>query len=261
LIKYWLAKSDIVLQSYRLLASLGFGRVANLVSKAKRDRIMNSFLSLDDVDWSRTRAYSRGVLGQIFVNLKGREPLGIVEPGDEYEQLCDEIISQLENLSHPTTGEPLISKVCRRGEIYHGPYVDQAADVVFAIQNHVYEASAKLGLESDDILGPSEYEDSGSHRSEGILVMAGSGIRRGHKIQNATVADVMPTLLALADLPIPPDLDGQPLYNALEEGQRARIRCAEEPRSEEGKSKAPVLKPDEKAMLEKRLRSLGYLGD
>ena len=278
--KLFMAKSNLILRFYRLAAHLGLGSLAQLVSKPARNKVISSFLSLDDVDWQRTQAYSRGAFGQIFINLKGREPLGIVEPGEAYEQIVNEIVDKLLQLKHPESGEPLITAVHRREQVYSGPYLERAADVMFTIQDYLYQSSVKLGLESADILGKSEYEDSGTHRSEGILVMAGPGINCGGIIQKASVTDILPTVLALSNLPVPQNLDGQPLRNVFsqdllkqlqyldrEEGEGA---CKQAPASsKEGthglastadKVTAPDLADDELAQIEERLRNLGYLG-
>lgn len=260
-LKYGLAKSEAIPRAFRMASALGLGGLAGLFSKPARNRALNAFLSFEDIDWSQTRAYSRGAFGQIFINLKGREPDGIVEPGEPYERLVAEILAKLRALRHPESGQALITGLRRKEEVLHGPYLHLAADVMFSIQDHLYQSSIRLGLESGGILGPSEYGDSGSHRPEGILVMAGPGIQPGAEVRQANVADVLPTLLALADLPVPAGLDGRPLLEAFTPQQRARLRLAEGPAGGEvAPLGAPELTPEERLQLEERLRSLGYLG-
>lgn len=259
--KTWISKGNLVLRGYHLLASLGLGQAAQLISKPARNKMVNAFLSFEDVDWSRTKAYSQGAFGQIYLNLKGREPQGIVESGDQAKKLVSDIIAGLRRLVHPLTGETLITQIHRREEVMDGPYLERAADILFSIRDYSYQSAVKFGLESPEIVGPSEYEDSGSHRPEGVLVMAGPDIQHGVRIQKASVADITPTLLALADLPVPPDLDGRPLREAFTEEQNRRIRFGENiaaaPPAVPG---GPQLTDDEMAELEDRLRNLGYLG-
>jgi predicted AlkP superfamily phosphohydrolase/phosphomutase len=259
--KSWASKGNLVLGAYHLLSRLGLGRTAQLVSKSARNRMVNAFLSFEDIDWSRTKAYSRGAFGQIYLNLKGREPQGTVEPGEQAAELIADIIAELHRLVHPDTGEALITQIHRPEEVMEGPYLERAADILFCIQDYAYQSSIKFGLESPELIGPSEYEDSGSHRPEGILVMTGPSIRPGDQIQKASVADITPTLLALAGLPIPASLDGRPLREAFTEEQNRAVRLVEEvaaasPTSHDG----PQLTDGEIAELEERLRSLGYLG-
>lgn len=259
--KTWLAKQDLVLRVYRLISRVGLGWVANLVSKSARNRVLSVFLSFDDVDWTNTKAYSRGAFGQIFINLENREPQGIVKPGEEYEQVLSEIIQQLSNLKHPDTGEHLITDIRRRENVLNGPYVEKAADIMFSIQDYIYQTSVKFGVESEGLLGNSEYEDSGTHRPEGILVLAGPGIKHGEGIQGAKVEDITPTMLALADVPVPNNLDGRILEEALTEDLKNRIQRYTINEDEVGlHDQSRGLGVEDKDQLEERLRNLGYLG-
>ena len=258
--KFWLAKNDLIARTYQLVSKMGLGKIANLVSKPARNKVLNSFLSFDDIDWSRTKAYSRGAFGQIFVNLKGREPQGVVELGGEYEKLVTTLTEALEKLPHPDTGEPLITDIQRRSEAYTGPYLEAAADVMFSIQGYLYQASVKMGLDSESILGKSEYEDSGGHRPQGIIVLSGPDIRPGERIADANVADILPTMLALSRLPVPEDLDGQPLTQAFSDILKDNIQFVSPKISDARQASSPELDGDELNELEDRLRSLGYLG-
>jgi hypothetical protein len=98
------------------------------------------FLSLNDVDWSRTTVYSSGNYGQMFVNLKGREPQGCVEPGAEYEQVLERLEAALQELRDPETGESVVSKIWRGSEIWQGRYADRAPDLFFFTRDMKYKA-------------------------------------------------------------------------------------------------------------------------
>lgn len=264
--KSLLAKSNLISKLFNLASWIGLGKLAQMVSKPTRNKILSSFLSFDDIDWNRTKAYARGAFGQIFINLQGREPQGIVGRGGPYDREVNEIISRLKELRYPEAGGALISDIHRKEELLHGPYLEGAADVMFSIREYQYQPSIKIGLESKSLLGPSEYEDSGSHRPEGLLVMAGPDVRKGAEIIGANVADVTPTMLALAGLPIPANLDGRPLSEVFTPERKAKLRINEEDFSKDSEarptveSESPRLGDDEIAQLEERLRSLGYLG-
>jgi len=99
------------------------------------------------VDWERSRAYALG-LSQIYINLRGRERLGCVEPGAERERLCEEIASRLMELRDPESGAPVVRCVRRREELFHGPYVERAADLFIGFHRgyRTSEATAVGGL-------------------------------------------------------------------------------------------------------------------
>ncbi len=259
-LKFWVAKTDLIGKAYRAVSRLGLGKIANLVSKPARDKVLNSFMSFDDIDWARTKAYARGAFGQIYVNLKGREPGGIVSPGEEYDQVVDQLMAALEKLPHPETGEPLITDIHKKADVFDGPYIEGAADIIFSIQDYLYQSSVKMGLDSEGILGKSEYEDSGGHRPDGIVVMSGPGIGKGVSITGAGIADILPTVLALAGVPVPDDLDGRPLMEAFTDAQRGSVRFVSGESGALPDTATPELDSDELAEIEDRLRSLGYLG-
>jgi len=151
-----------------------------------------------------TRVYSLDP-GRVFINLKGREPQGTVQPGREYEALRDEVAAAaMEELRDPETGEPMLEKVLRREEIYHGPLLERAADLIL-VPRDGYDLKGPfnkdtLTFKGDELIGMHTYPDA--------MVYI-----RGRKMQtdSFSVIDVMPTVLALLDVPAPPDLDGRPL--------------------------------------------------
>lgn len=93
---------------------------------------VQSYLTGSDIDWSQTRAFCRGKEGDVFINLKSRDRHGIVEPGDEYESVRSAIIERLEALIDPATGEKAVERVHRAEELYQGPMLDWAPDLVIA---------------------------------------------------------------------------------------------------------------------------------
>jgi len=260
-LKSWLAQRNVVIRLYRFVSKIGFGWVTNMVSKTARNKLMSTFLSFDDVDWMRTKAYSRGAFGQIYINLEGREPQRIVKPGEEYDQIVSDIILKLSSLKHPKTDESLITDIHARSEVIEGPYMERAADILFSVQSYLYQSAVKFGVESEDILGESEYEDSGTHRPDGILVMTGPGIKPGVKIEGATVADITPTMLALTGTPVPIYLDGRILEETFTEEYNNKIKRSDDVEDEISLEEVSHdLGDEERRQLEERLRNLGYLG-
>jgi predicted AlkP superfamily phosphohydrolase/phosphomutase len=168
------------------------------------------FLSFDDVDWDKTRAFALGHIGQIYINLRGRQPRGRVAPGAEYEQLRDELRRGLLGLKHPATGEALIARVFNREELYHGAQLDNTPDLVLLPYDFKYVAFGESEFASNRIVGPA-LGHTGHHRLEGIVALRGPEVRAGATLKQATLLDLAPTILLALGLPIPSDMDGRVL--------------------------------------------------
>ena len=160
----------------------------------------------DEIDWTRTKAYSFGYHGQIYINLKGREPQGIVSPGDEYERFCQEITERLKTLIDPEDGNPVVDQVIHRSQAFHGPAYDEAPDMVVIMRELSY--MTRSGFEFDNQQGRSLAHrinsKPGSHRMEGILFLAGPDIRSLGYIGNQhSLPDLAPTALHLLGSAVP----------------------------------------------------------
>jgi len=173
-------------------------------------------LSFKDVDWSRTKACSIGHFGNIIINLKGRQPQGIVQPGEEFEKLREKICDELRALVLPT-GKLAKLKIDFKEDIYHGPYLNDAADIVFNINDYSYDTSFHFEFGSNKIFGEHLYHQTGTHRREGIFAIKGKGIKRANNIGEMDIIDIAPTILHIAGVKIPSDIDGKILRNCFEE--------------------------------------------
>jgi arylsulfatase A-like enzyme len=101
---------------------------------------------------------------------------------------------------------------------------------------------------------------SGDHRPEGILIMHGPGIRTGHYIAKANLADVAPTLLYLVGLPVPDDMDGRVLEPAFEDSYLDQHQVTfQRMAADAGHAERRDYNAEEDAQVQQRLRDLGYL--
>ncbi|MFQ5858262.1 MAG: alkaline phosphatase family protein [Anaerolineae bacterium] len=217
------------------------------------------------VDWPATRAYSLGTGGNICINLKGREPAGIVRPGAEYERVRDEIIAGLEALCSPDTNTPIVERVYRREELYHGPYLDLAPDLVVKWRDYSFWGRGRYeiaGTPLFDDISTWEFSDlplSAVHRLEGVLIVHGSGVRVGQRIEGARLIDLGPTILHVLDLEAPPHMDGRVITGLFAGDGPARVSPASVD-SEPARRDADYAYSDEEAeAIQKRLEDLGYL--
>jgi predicted AlkP superfamily phosphohydrolase/phosphomutase len=250
---------------YRLAMQLGFARMrlAAGVGTRKRliERLSRLFLSLRDVDWSRTRAYSKGNYGQLFLNLRGREPNGVVEPGAEADAVLDDLERDLRALKDPETGEPLIGEVYRREDLYEGAYVDRAPDLTFLPRDMRNKCLGTMDFTSHRFVERA-YGNSGDHRMNGILFLAGPGVRPGKRLEGANLIDVAPTILHHLGQGIPEDFDGRVLEDAFTVDELAERPVRTVP-AEAGPDRAEGdygLTEEEMKEIRNRLKGIGYLG-
>jgi predicted AlkP superfamily phosphohydrolase/phosphomutase len=240
---------------YRLAERTGANKFAFRAGKESRYKILSRFfLSQDSIDWPRTRAYSVGNIGQIYVNLKGREPEGVVEPGDEYEAIRDRIISAALKWTDPDNGESVISRAERKDDVYTGPYVDELPDVLLFPREFRYQGAGLSEFMSNRLMGHA-FAFTGGHRMEGLLLAWGPHIKPG-PIEGASIMDMTPTILHLLGLPVPSDMDGRVLLDCLDEAVHQAVN------RKEAASAASVqgdgYSPDEEREVAQRLRALGY---
>lgn len=240
---------------WHLIERTGLQNYVWQVSKSTRNKVVGKFLSFDDVDWSRTQAYSIGHVGQVFVNLKGREPEGIVEPGAEYESVRQRVIKALQDLRHPETGQPLVDKIVPGDQVAKGPYAHRGPDLHVVMDGYRTIAFPLFATDSRTVTRQIR-GDSGCHRMHGILIARGPEIQAGKHVDGARIMDLAPTILHLMGLPVLDDMDGRVLTEALTTSRPVERRSAG-PADEEAETELSV---EETAEVEDRLRALGYLG-
>jgi len=207
----------------RFLRELHMARVESLIKNLLGDHIewlpRVSWTDFGEgIDWPNTRAYSFGYQGQIYVNLAGREPQGIVESGAEYELLRDELIEALGSLTDPADGQPIVDAVLKREEIYQGPHLEDAPDLLIIMRDFAYitRLGYEFGNSSGEIVGTSRIHESGGHRLDGILIAAGPGIATvSEEHASAWLGDIAPTILHVLGCAVPSFVDGQVLRNWL----------------------------------------------
>jgi predicted AlkP superfamily phosphohydrolase/phosphomutase len=165
-----------------------------------------------NVDWSKTRAYALA-LGQIYVNLKGRESRGIVAPGAEYDSLRAQLVRQFGALRDPDTGERVVHKVYEREEIYNGPYFKEAPDMVVGFERG-YRVSwqTSLGGIPPQIIELNERRWSADHCSvDPSLVPGVLFSSRPIESQNPRIIDLAPTVLRRLGIEPAAGMDGRDL--------------------------------------------------
>ena len=248
---------------YNMLMQVGFGRLKREVVRGQgQDMLKTLFLSFEDVDWSRTQAYSLGNVGQIYLNVAGREPNGCVQPGEEYEEIRSQIMERLLELRDPSTKENVVEAVYRREEIYAGDYLDKAPDIVFMPTRLEYFGFGEYEFGSHKIIEAMERGISGTHRMNGIFLTYGAHVEPGIEVNDASLVDLAPTMLHLMSVPIPDHMDGRILQEVISPDFEPLELAEEEawtaddgrPGDDQG------LTEEQKRVVAERLRGLGYVG-
>ena len=167
----------------------------------------------ENVDWSKTRAYAMG-LGELYINLKGREAQGIVEPGAEYDALKSELKQRLVALQDPEDGARPIRRVLAREEVYKKFDPNMIPDL-FILNNDGYRVSwqTSLGGVPKDVFQPNKAVWSGDHCSVDPEIVKGIFFTN-RKLTNPRapyIADVYPTVLGALGVAVPYEVDGEEL--------------------------------------------------
>jgi predicted AlkP superfamily phosphohydrolase/phosphomutase len=181
----------------------GEGKVADVVGRGR---------FWEGVDWTRTRAYAVG-LGQIYFNVRGRESQGIVSSGAEYKALQDEMAARLVELVDPDTGGKVMRAAYRRDDVYKGDYIQFAPDLQTGF-NDGYRVGWQdtMGGVSRSVVENNNRKWSGDHCATATEISGGVlFVNRKINRPEPHIMDLSPTILKLLEVPVPKDLDGQPL--------------------------------------------------
>ncbi|HWO02228.1 MAG TPA: alkaline phosphatase family protein [Blastocatellia bacterium] len=228
----------------KIKSGIGAQRIKQLQAGEK-----DSFYS--SIDWAQTMAYTEPGRHVININLAGRNAGGSV-PATDYRVVCDRITRDLSDWTD-ASGTRVVERVVRRDEAYSGPFTRQASDL------YVYwNPAARLGDPPDEVRARGFWWN-GDHRPEGILIGKGPGIRRGLKVDGATVYDLVPTLMSGAKMPAPAGLDGRALREMFTDEFLEHNPLKIEASAQAAAADGSKLSEAEERLVKEKLRGLGYL--
>ncbi|HEX2235236.1 MAG TPA: alkaline phosphatase family protein [Actinomycetota bacterium] len=215
---------------------------------------------LGPFEWGATKAFM-GFHGDLWLNLRSREPEGIVEEA-EAPALLEELGAALRALADPRTGAPLFAATMARDEIYSGPAAGLGADMMLDSWSAGYRVAPGRRDSGEIVTTPAPLPGvreawSSDHRPEGVFVAAGPRIARG-AATTLSLVDVCPTCVALLEAAVPAGLDGAVAEAALDPAFLARHPV----RTDAARTRAPAagdLPEDEAAAVASHLRDLGYI--
>ncbi|HMC36317.1 MAG TPA: alkaline phosphatase family protein [Actinomycetota bacterium] len=240
--------------SAALFGRLQAGRLRGVARKVYDRLGLHGKVALpQSVNWSKTRAYTsvRSTGEGISVNVRGREPEGIVDPGD-FERIRDEVAERVASFVDPQTGRRPVGRIWRREEIFKGRFADEAPDLLL-------EPSPLYSLtHAREMIEPAGWA-CGDHRPEGVLAAVGPHVDAARFPDTAKLIDLAPTILAAVGAPASVRHSGAVLSAVV--GERAAAAAMEA-----GRSTALARDPEEAGLdpreaeeVEEHLRGLGYL--
>ena len=247
----------------RLLKGIGLTR-ENLIYLGKKTgliklerflphSVISVFPSYEaSIDWSKTKAYMMSNASKgININLQGREQTGIV-PKSEYDQIRKEIVEKLRKVT-TDNGHPIFQIADIKENIYSGPYVSQAPDIVtWPFPEYKIRIGTKMNHYMRKVI-------EAQHAPEGIYIYSGSDFVSGKRTRETSIMDIAPTLLHIMGMPIPEDMDGKVVTDFFA------------PNSVVGKRQVTYTKPLSKEVsssivenpsdegVEEKLKALGYM--
>ncbi len=279
-INYWLYKNGYlkikktILSYVKLfLFKIGFTpvNVYNILSLFKLSNIKKAvrynvvgrlllktlFLSFDDVDWSKTRAYAYGFVGEIYINLKGREPQGIVDRKD-YKKTRKEISDKLQKITY-VNEEKIINKIFYKEQIYKGDFIEDAPDIIFFPKDLEWLCSGDFEFTSNCLVYDPPVTSSGHHRMNGIFIANGEIFKKNFNFDKANIIDIAPTLLHILGLPVASHMDGRVIKEIFTGNFNKEYKIRYEDIDITGKRGKKLSEEEERSILG-RLEDLGYMG-
>ncbi len=252
----------------RVLEHLGYARfskgsfVTNLIRWGPGRRIARRLydilklhgriaLPASPLDWTASRAYTSVTsTGEgVSLNMKGREPQGVVDPKD-YESLREELFQALSEFRDPDTGKAPISKIYRKEEVLSGKFLDTAPDLLLVPAPFYSLTHAKGMVEDADWL-------SGDHRLEGVVVATGPQVKAGALTETVELIDLGPTAMAALGVPSALPRDGKVVASLV--GPDVQLEVTDDGRGGAHGVDQSGLTSEEEGEIEQHLRGLGYV--
>ena len=172
---------------------------------------------LQDVDWSKTKAFALGLTG-LFINRTARERDGVVAEGEELQNLKTEIVGKLSELVDPKTGEKIFIEVFDAEKVFTGPYVFQAPDLFMGYKRDYRNSwDCATGSCPVEIFSDNTKSWSGDHCIDPREVPGVIFSDRPINTETPDIMDLGPTALRMFGVDIPKHMQGQPLYGARNE--------------------------------------------
>lgn len=207
-----IAMSDHGFSPFRRTFNLNTWLKAEGYHALKSERRLTETSLFQNTDWSRSRAYGVG-LNTLYINERGRESEGIVAPGPEKEALVREIARKLEDAVDPKTGERPILHAFVGRDIYSGPCLEKAPDIVLGFNRGTRISwNSPMGNFSREIFEDNLEKWSGDHMGASEVVPGILVANRPIRGENPALFDLTASLFPLFGVEKPKELVGKPVF-------------------------------------------------
>jgi predicted AlkP superfamily phosphohydrolase/phosphomutase len=194
-----------------------------------------------------------------MINLVGRQPKGIIEPGKDYESVRENVMDIMRQVIDPETNQPIIEACYRREDLFSGPFVNEMPDV-FLLLRQGYKGDKRVDIGPVSPTTQAELERfRGEHTMDGIFMAAGPSIQSRATVRDANLIDLAPTLLYLMGVPIPEDMEGRVLSQAIHQEWLATSPIHRTSKTLSGYETQQRLTDEEEKEITDRLAGLGYV--
>lgn len=155
-----------------------------------------------------------------------------MEPGAEYDAVCEEIAARLLALTDPRAGEPAVTAVHKRQDVLDGPYVDEAPDLVVNWRNGEYMPNENV-RRTDEVFGERwregmRWPTTGSHRGTATFFASGPTILPGARVDGARLIDLAATWMHCLGLEPHSEMEGRVMRHILEKPAQSAVATVKE---------------------------------
>ena len=218
------------------------------------------------IKWKKTSVYAHGYMGNLFVNLKEREPEGCI-PSHDYEHVVQRVIEDLCRWKNPVTGHPLVRNVHRSpASVMQQHRLRGVPDLIIEWFDYRYAGihPGSFWLDFEERMPGFSYDipRSADHSLEGILICAGPDFRpswRNVAAHKVSIWDVTPLIMALMEMPLPDHFDGAVPPGLLRSEAGHKIGHRRQSKRRDASVLQMGYSDDEQSEIANRLRALGYL--
>jgi predicted AlkP superfamily phosphohydrolase/phosphomutase len=212
------------------------------------------YVGTSNVSWKKTRAYVYSTAG-VRINVRGRDQFGIVEPGEEFETLREEIRQKMLAITGEN-GQKIMKAVYTAEELHGDTCPDESPDLFFEFKDDEFYTTYYAITDSSVFLDKGYTWRQGDHRQDGVVLLAGNGIARDKKI-TADIEDILPTILFIQDLPLSQNFDGRIMKGAFTDDFIGERKPQDKRFFERGEVEASD--EDKGDEVIDRLKGLGYI--